>query len=135
MEGWSGRGSLGGAGSFARAGGGNLEASSEPGARPLRAARPAGYPSPAIRALRPLVVLEIEEISRFHGLLREAAACGGDGRDAAPGRFHPPHPDPKQVLAAVTGLSREVSRLDPSTLDEAFQSSGHVQYHAQYREA
>ena len=86
-------------------------------------------------AVLPLVAFEIEEIRRFHRLVRKAPACGCDGRDATPGRFHPPHPDTQQMLAAVARLSREVRRFDPSTLDECFQSSGHVQYHALYRAA
>src|SRR5258705_12913776 len=127
------RNSLRGAGSVATAGGcGNLQGSLWPRARPLRAAQPAGDPRPPCAVL-PLVALEIEEIGRLHRLVREAPARGRDGRNATPGRFHPPHPNTQQMLAAVARLSREMRWLDPSTLDECFQSSGHVQYHAQYR--
>jgi hypothetical protein len=82
-----------------------------------------------------LVAFEIEEISGFDSLAGQAPARGSDRRDATPGRFHPPHPNSEKMLAAVARLPREVRRFDPSTLDERFQSSGHVQYHALYRAA
>jgi hypothetical protein len=53
-----------------------------------------------------LLSLEVEQIGRPDRLARKTATSRHDRRDAASRRFHPPHPDPQQVLAAVTRLPR-----------------------------
>src|ERR1041384_2078478 len=82
------------------------------------------------------VLSELEEIVRAHGFAGEAAAGGDDRRDAAACRLPSAHPDAKKVLAGGTRTPREVLRLDPTTLEELFQSRRHnVQYIAHYAKA
>ncbi len=75
-----------------------------------------------------ILPFEIEQIGCPDALARKPAARGRDRGDTTPRRFHPPQPDPQQVLAAVTRLPREMRRLDPSTLQKCFESCRHVQY-------
>ena len=81
------------------------------------------------------VIPKIEQIVRAHGFAGEAAAGGDDRCDAAACRLHSAHSNAKKVLAAVAGLTREVRRLDPTTLEKLFQSRWHVQYIAHYAKA
>jgi hypothetical protein len=76
-----------------------------------------------------ILLVQLEQFGRSDGLSRQSPAGGGDRRDTSPRRLHPPHPDPQQVLPAVSGLFREVSRLDAPALDERFEArDSHVQY-------
>src|ERR1051325_5347377 len=81
------------------------------------------------------VIPKIEQIVRAHGVAGEAGAGGDDRCDAAACRLHSAHSNAKKVLAAVAGLTREVRRLDPTTLEKLFQSRWHVQYIAHYAKA
>jgi hypothetical protein len=69
-----------------------------------------------------ILLVQVEELGGPDVLSRQPPACGRDGRDAAPGRLHPSHPDPQKVLAAVARFPREVRRLDATALDELFEA-------------
>ena len=76
-----------------------------------------------------IFLVQLEQFRRSDALSRQPAAGRCDGRDTAPRRLHPPQPDPQEMLTAVTGLPREVRRLDAPALDERFKARGrHVQY-------
>ncbi|MDP9193997.1 MAG: hypothetical protein M3P06_20065 [Acidobacteriota bacterium] len=65
-----------------------------------------------------IFLVQLEQFRGSDALSGEAAASRRDGCDTAPGRLHPPHPDPQEMLAAVPGLAREVRRLDAPAPDE-----------------
>jgi hypothetical protein len=70
-----------------------------------------------VRDLRRLFLLaEIEQVICLHRLARKPPAGGDDRGDAAAGWFHPTHPDPQQVLAAVSRFARQVRWFDRAVL-------------------
>ena len=75
----------------------------------------------------PVLPFQIEQIGRPDRLAGQPPAGRGDRRDTPPRRLHPPHPDPQQVLPAVSRLPREVRRLDPPALQKPLESRDHVQ--------
>jgi transcriptional regulator with XRE-family HTH domain len=73
-----------------------------------------------------IIPIQVEKISSLYQLTRKTTAGRRDRCDAAPRRLHPPHPDPEEVLAAVTGLACEVGRFDHPRFEEVFQSRCHA---------
>jgi hypothetical protein len=64
--------------------------------------------------------IKVEEVVSPHGLVRKFPGGRDDRGNTSPGRLHAPHPDSEQVLAAVSGFSCQMCRLDPSAFQEFF---------------
>ncbi len=75
-----------------------------------------------------ILSFEVEQVGRPYVLARKLAKGQSDRHNAPASRVHSPEPDSQQVLTAVTRLSRQVRRLDPSGPQEPLQSCSHVQY-------
>ena len=90
---------------------------------------------PHRRAGLALLFFEIEQVVGPYRLMRQTPASRDNGGDAAASRFHPSHPDPQEVLAAVPRFASEVRRFDPAAFQILLESCRHVQYSASYADA
>jgi hypothetical protein len=94
----------------------------------MQDSRTGAYPERAL----PLLFFEIEKVVGPYRLMSQTPASRDDGGDASASRFHPSHPDPQEVLAAIPRFASEVCRFDPAAFQVLLESCRHVQYSASY---